>query len=47
MFSKQKYIYLQVLPVEMLFACQGVWNRFQASPGPENTEKREHFRVSK
>ena len=38
---------MQVLPVEMLFAGQGVWYRFQSSPRPEMTEEREIFRVSK
>lgn len=38
---------MQVLPVEMLFAGQGVWYRFQSSPRPEITEERDIFRVSK
>lgn len=31
---------MQVLPVEMLFAGQGVWYRFQSSPRPEITEEK-------
>ena len=38
---------MQALPVEMLFAGQRVWNRLQASPRPEITEKTENFRVTK
>jgi len=34
---------MQVLPMEMLLASQSVWNRFQASPRPEITDKRENF----